>query len=323
MNGLRILGQILLWSGFLSAALAACSRKEYDFLPKQEKESLARLVDNVSISQAELATHTSKDIAELTSDELELLCVAVEPVLKARAKESEKLERLTSTPIDELSVDELDDYERFVLPILKAKAAERAAEDLPPTEEAADEKEDKPVVKTYGKKEFAGIRTSLIENKWPTVNWPWYALSMVFGLAGVVLLRKSSKSAVTESTRVAEEYSVVTTKLEELTGRIGELHANLDRLAPQDVVNFIDEMCFQPFADFADARNALVQRFGLHAFAEVMTQFASAERFLNRAWSAAADGYMNETKDSVNRSNAHITRARDLLKKYESEYVAP
>ena len=307
MNGVRTVGHCLLWIGFLSAALAACSQKEYDFLPDNEKQSLAKLADGASISQTELENHTNKKIEELSSEELELLCSAVAPILEQRAKDAKKLARLQSKPIEELSPEELDEYVNFVVPILKEEAIERAATEAAKKAGTYDEvaEKDKKVVKTYGKKEFTANRTTLIPNKWPTINWLWYGLAMVGGIGGVILLRKTSKSAETESGRVAEEYSVVTSNLAELKQRIGELKINLDKLAPRDVVDFIDETCAEPFSDFADARNALVQRFGLQAFAEIMTQFASGERFLNRAWSAAADGYMKEVKDSVMRSDAH------------------
>ncbi len=321
MNGPRVLGQILLWLGFLSAALAACSQKELDFLPDTEKASLQKLADGASLSQSELDQKIDKKIEELSSDELDELCDAIAPILEQRAADAKRLARLTGRPTAELSPAELDEYVNFVIPMLKENAVARAEVEAAKqagtySEPAA---QDKKVAKSFGKKEFIAKRTSLIANKWPTVNWLWYGLSMVFGVFGVVLLRKTSKSSITESSRVSEEYSILEGSLAELRQRIGELKTNLDKLAPHDVVEFIDETCLEPFSDFADARNALIQRFGLQAFAEIMTQFASGERYLNRAWSAAADGYMNEARDSVTRSDAHIARASELLAKYDLE----
>lgn len=321
MNGPRVLGQILLWLGFLSAALAACSQKEYDFLPDVEKASLKKLADGATISQAELELQTNKKIEEMSSEEFEALCSAVAPILQQRAQEAERMKRLTKKPVSELSAAELDEYVSFVIPSLKQKAVARA--EVEAAKQAGTYTEptgkDKKVAKSFGNKEFTAKRTTLIANKWPTVNWLWYGLSMVCGIVGVVLLRKTSKTSATKSTRVMEEYSILTGSLAELKQRIGELKTSFDKLAPHDVVEFIDETCSEPFSDFADARNALIQRFGLQAFAEIMTQFASGERYLNRAWSAAADGYLHEARDSVNRANAHITRASEILAKYQSE----
>ncbi|MAY75028.1 MAG: hypothetical protein CMJ31_10000 [Phycisphaerae bacterium] len=43
-------------------------------------------------------------------------------------------------------------------------------------------------------------------------------------------------------------------------------------------------------AAFAEAREALIGRYGLAKFAGIMDRFAEGERAVNRAWSAAADG---------------------------------
>jgi hypothetical protein len=45
---------------------------------------------------------------------------------------------------------------------------------------------------------------------------------------------------------------------------------------------------------FIEARPQLVSRLGLAGYAQLMDRFAAGERQLNRAWSAAADGYEEE-----------------------------
>ena len=47
-----------------------------------------------------------------------------------------------------------------------------------------------------------------------------------------------------------------------------------------------------------------------------MTQFASAERFVNRAWSAAADGYTTEAADSLQRAQDHLNQASQLMDQF-------
>jgi hypothetical protein len=49
-----------------------------------------------------------------------------------------------------------------------------------------------------------------------------------------------------------------------------------------------------------------------------MTQFSSAERFVNRAWSAAADGYLDETKSSLEIAENYLIGASDLMDLYQS-----
>ena len=47
---------------------------------------------------------------------------------------------------------------------------------------------------------------------------------------------------------------------------------------------------------FVEARPILVGRLGLGRYAEMMDRFAAAERQINRAWSAAADGVLEEAE---------------------------
>ena len=62
----------------------------------------------------------------------------------------------------------------------------------------------------------------------------------------------------------------------------------------------------------------MIDQFGLEAYARVMTRFASAERNINRAWSASADGYRDEVvrclHDAANlleAARAELTEARE------------
>jgi hypothetical protein len=48
-------------------------------------------------------------------------------------------------------------------------------------------------------------------------------------------------------------------------------------------------------------------------YADVMTEFAAAERYINRTWSAAADGYIDEVNASITRANQHLANARKML----------
>ena len=129
----------------------------------------------------------------------------------------------------------------------------------------------------------------------------------------------SAKAAESQSHRVEAEDSVLSESLTRLNNGVAELSKRQTAMAPHQVVEYIDDQLAEPFADFADARNALVQRFGLQGFADVMTQFASGERFVNRAWSAAADGYMEEVAASLERAQGHLNKAQELKTLLEKE----
>lgn len=280
MNGSRILGQILLWAGFVSAALAATSQREFDTLPEGEQTALRKLPETLMLNRKELASVTATPVSELGS----------------------------------LSLVEFENVIAGITPISEKNVASAEAGESEPTESDVEAE-----VKKVTAAEFVKSRTGNIENKWPTVPWLWYGLSMIVGLVGVVLLRKTAKSAQQDDGKVAQQFETITSSLATLTTNVSTLQNGLGDMSPRQSLEFIDRECAPAFGDFAESRNALIQRFGMQPYAEIMTQFASGERFINRAWSASADGYMNEAKSSVDRAMAHLNEANNLIDKFGND----
>lgn len=52
-----------------------------------------------------------------------------------------------------------------------------------------------------------------------------------------------------------------------------------------------------------------------------MTHYAGGERYLNRVWSASADGYVNEVKDYLERSLEQFQIAKEKLSAHTGESV--
>lgn len=152
----------------------------------------------------------------------------------------------------------------------------------------------------------------VVASEWGTIPWLGYGASMLFGVAGVALLRNARKQDHHDDVKTEAEFSVLQESLETVSAVVQEL-CNQPDLHPAEVLRTIDDQCAEPLSDFADSRQSLVKRFGLNTYAEIMTEFASAERFLNRAWSASADGYIDEVRSCVERANEHLTAAKRLL----------
>ncbi|QDV87223.1 hypothetical protein [Stieleria magnilauensis] len=164
---------------------------------------------------------------------------------------------------------------------------------------------------------FAAVsQLEVQDNKWATVPWLWYAAAMAVGIVGIVLLRRAKREDHHDHDKTDAEYSVITSSLAELSSAVETLCQNTQH-PPADTLKFIDDRCAEPLADFADSRQALVKRFGMTVYADVMTEFASAERYVNRSWSAAADGYVDEVDTSLRRAHQHLANARELISKAE------
>jgi hypothetical protein len=165
---------------------------------------------------------------------------------------------------------------------------------------------------------FASVcRLEQADNPWATIPWFGYMASIVVGIVGVVLLRKAQDVDHADEEKTVAEYSVLQNSLAHLSTTVEALCGVRD--SPSEVLRRIDEDCVETFSDFADSRQSLVKRFGLAVYADVMTEFASAERYVNRAWSAAADGYVDEIATSLSRANQHLKNTGDLLAAAERE----
>jgi len=65
------------------------------------------------------------------------------------------------------------------------------------------------------------------------------------------------------------------------------------------IIDRIDRVQKELSLQVTDGRSVLIGRLGLSGFAEFMTAFSRLERTLNRAWSAAADGVVDEALSCV------------------------
>lgn len=65
---------------------------------------------------------------------------------------------------------------------------------------------------------------------------------------------------------------------------------------------------------FVEARESIAHACGMQAYAEIMSHFAAGERYLNRVWSCAADGYIDEAHTFVSRSYRQFEEARAKLR---------
>ena len=64
---------------------------------------------------------------------------------------------------------------------------------------------------------------------------------------------------------------------------------------------------------FADARESMVHLFGLQTYADIMSHFAAGERYINRVWSASADGYDEEADSYLEKASRQFAIAQEQL----------
>jgi hypothetical protein len=144
------------------------------------------------------------------------------------------------------------------------------------------------------------------------VNWPLFAVAAAAAVLGLFLYKRQA-AAHARSDEVLELNK-------------GELRESIDNIVRDlgDIVSgsaaqgvelreAIDLRLRTDLRRFADARESMVHLFGLQTYADIMSSFAAGERYINRVWSASADGYDEEARDYLARAATRFTEAREQL----------
>lgn len=136
-------------------------------------------------------------------------------------------------------------------------------------------------------------------------EWWLFAVGVSGLLAGGVLARRDTAIAA------AQAHSDSARGPGDPRELLAELSRGLDSVVEQldiagneaakrrIILDRVGDLQRGPQTRFPEARPALLRLGGLSGYATVMDTFAAAERQINRAWSAAADGYLDEARASL------------------------
>ena len=152
------------------------------------------------------------------------------------------------------------------------------------------------------------------ENGWQLIPWFAYSIAAAVCFAGVVLLHLSRNTATQKSEKSAASLNEISYALDRAIENTQQLASESSKLAPSKIVERIDNVLADDLRTFADGRNSMISEYNLTVFADVMSSFAAGERAINRAWSAAADGYIDEATDCLQRGHTMLSTARTELK---------
>ncbi len=167
---------------------------------------------------------------------------------------------------------------------------------------------------------FVTVRHADAEQlEWQTIEWAWYAIAFVVGLVGVVVLRVTAKSTGTQAHKLDADLEAMKTSLGRLVDKLSAMTAGRDDISVYDVHGRIDDELMIDLNAFVEARETLIHLYGLQPYADLMNRFALSERNINRAWSASADGYIDEVWICMERALQEMSAARGLLTDYVSK----
>ncbi len=161
---------------------------------------------------------------------------------------------------------------------------------------------------------LGGALASVVDEA--VVYWAWFAAAVAVGGVGLAIIRMSHREHVRSTERIVFNMQTIEESLRRIAENMTRLNADKDTIDPYDVRHRIEELFTDDLNSFVEARESIAHSYGLSAYAEVMNCFAAGERYLNRVWSASADGYIDEINDYLDRAReqfaASLDKVRDL-----------
>jgi len=147
------------------------------------------------------------------------------------------------------------------------------------------------------------------------VRWAYFIPAIAVAVAGVFMVRLAQKTHSTSKKKLASNMEAVRTSLARITANIADLDGHKADIETHDVRRRISELFPNDLEQFVEARECIVHVHGLQAYADVMSRFAAGERYLNRVWSASADGYIDEVNEYLGRAREQFADSLTVLRK--------
>ena len=143
------------------------------------------------------------------------------------------------------------------------------------------------------------------EHRW------WFLVGILAMALGIFFLRKDKPVVSDDASDPAAAPGPQALKqmIVSMTGEVENLSARVDSMSGDEIRAALDPLFDQYGQPFVEGRNALTASYGGGVFAQIMGPFASAERRLNRSWSAAVDGYMEESREQLKAAVPYLKEA--------------
>jgi hypothetical protein len=145
------------------------------------------------------------------------------------------------------------------------------------------------------------------------IDWSLFVPMAILAIAGVWIIKNQSRGEA----RSEQVLTASRTELRESLGNVirdlGQIIGNAESITTIELRNAIDARLRNDLRRFAEARESLVHLYGLQAYADIMSDFATGERYVNRVWSAAADDYRAEASAYLHKALARFTSAMEQL----------
>jgi len=173
---------------------------------------------------------------------------------------------------------------------------------------------------TFG---FLGGSFAAIVDK-ENVQWFYFSTALGVGAAGIVLVRIGGHRISRAEGKLAANMQAIEASLSRIVQNITQLNREKQSIDPYEVRHRIDELLVEDLNTFVQARDSIAKVYGLTAYADVMSCFAAGERYLNRVWSASADGYVDEVNTYLDKAQEQFVESLNKIKSLgRVRFIAP
>ena len=145
------------------------------------------------------------------------------------------------------------------------------------------------------------------------VDWTLFIPAAAGAGFGVLLIKRATQGEARSDHVLTANKAELTESLQNIVSNLDEINASGDTLSVDSLREQIDSRLRDDLRRFADARESLIHLFGLQTYADLMSSFAAGERYINRVWSASADGYGTEARNYLERAARQFKTASDQL----------
>ncbi len=146
------------------------------------------------------------------------------------------------------------------------------------------------------------------------VNWFHFVPALLIGVIGVVMLRKAAHGHKKSEHKLTSDIKSIESNLGKIVENINRFRDEKKKISVYDIHGRIDELFLEDLDNFAEARESIIRAFDMQSYADLMSHFAAGERYLNRSWSASADGYIDEAHTYIDKAADQFTITQDHFK---------
>ena len=144
------------------------------------------------------------------------------------------------------------------------------------------------------------------------VDWMLFGIAAVAAIAGVILAKRADKARATSGKVLENNRNELNESLANVVRDIKEM-TNGQMAKGEALRDWIDNKLRPDLRRFAEARESMVHLYGMQTYADIMSEFAAGERYINRVWSTTADGYDEEAEIYLGRAAEQFEDAQKQL----------